>query len=211
MATRYAILLFAFFAFATSLAADGTGDAEPLPEGFGSAPVARENEAPVDEESMTGPMVRAGVGLMVLAIICAGALWFIRRNPKMRKFFAGGEAFKMLGRTFIGGKTSVILLKVGPRVLVVGNAPGGIQLLSEITDATEVSLLLLELQGESEGSSKAEFKDAITAMLSSSSKPRKRRNPISTKLPDENVSMPATEDRLAAIRQEISRLTGDSQ
>lgn len=209
MATRYAILLFVFFAFATSLFAEGTGDSEPLPEGFGAAPVARENAAPVDEESLTGPMVRAGIGLMVLAIICAGALWFIRRNPKMRKFFAGGDAFKMLGRTFIGGKTSVILLKVGPRVLVVGNAPGGIQLLSEITDATEVSLLLSELQGE--GGSKAEFKDAITAMLSSSSKPRKRRNPISTKLPDENVSIPATEDRLAAIKQEISRLTGDSR
>lgn len=210
MACRYAIFIFVLFALAFPLVAQ-TADNKPLPDSFGSAPVARENEEPIDAESMTEPMVRAGIGLMVLALICAGALWLIRRNPKMRKFLAGGNAFKMLGRTFIGGKTSVVLLKVGPRVLVVGNAPGGIQLLSEISDATEVSLLLSELQGETEESNKANFKDAVTAMLSKTEKPRSRRNPISAKLPNDNTQPEATTERLAAIREEINRLTGDAR
>jgi flagellar biogenesis protein FliO len=51
------------------------------------------------------------------------------------------EALEILGRRLIDPRHSVYLLRVGPRVLVVGLSPGGLQALGEISDPVEVDLL----------------------------------------------------------------------
>lgn len=84
---------------------------------------------------------------IVLAII--GAIYWL-----FRRFYGGAvssmttHAVKVLSRTPIAPRQQVMLLKVGRRVVVVGDSNGSLSTLSQIDDADEVAQLLGQLQAE---------------------------------------------------------------
>ncbi len=78
---------------------------------------------------------------LVLALL-AGAVWAARKYlPGVRQLGAS-PAVRVLGRTHLSPRQSVMLVKVGRRVLIVGSTADGLRTLDSITDPAEVSELV---------------------------------------------------------------------
>jgi len=78
---------------------------------------------------------------VVLLVICL-VFWAVRKYvPGMRRL-AGSSAVRVLARTYLSPRQSVTLVKVGRRVLVVGQSADRLSGLGEISDGEEVSELL---------------------------------------------------------------------
>jgi len=76
---------------------------------------------------------------VVVAIIVAGFYVVRRCWPSVIPVRAGGV--QVLGRSYIGPKQSVVLLKVGSKVLVVGVSAQNMTTLAEINDPSEIAEL----------------------------------------------------------------------
>jgi flagellar biogenesis protein FliO len=104
------------------------------------------------------------ISLVVIVAIFAAFIWFIRRNPKTRKFFGGGPV-KVISRTYIAPRNAMFLVKVGDRVLVIGQSgTEGMRTLSEITDPAEVARLLATAEEANPAGMSATFRDALRSV-----------------------------------------------
>lgn len=95
---------------------------------------ARKTRAPGSLWSVTGPLT-----LILIAVVVGAALWR-RHGPGVTPGLPR-EAVDPLGRRPIDAKQSLLLVRVGSRILVLASTPAGLQTLSEVTDPVEVDLL----------------------------------------------------------------------
>jgi flagellar protein FliO/FliZ len=111
-----------------------------------------ENETTSGKEDAESPLV-PGAGAMVrmllwlgliVVLIYGGVYAFRRYVPTARNMFGGG-AMKIIGRTYLGPKTCILLVKVGSRLVLVGVTPGGMSMLTEITEPHEVTAVTNEM------------------------------------------------------------------
>jgi flagellar biogenesis protein FliO len=214
MATRTAAFLFLIFCMAGTLSAGDYSDDQPLPASF-TAEASAEGEPVVSEQSsVTGLVLRAGAGLLIVALVTAGGVWVLRRNPNMKKYFGGAGVVRVLTRTYLGSKTSVYLLKVGDRVVLVGSAPSGLTALTEITNPTEVTRLIAETESKpakAEAEPKREFRQTLKESISPPEMLPMRRDRLDTSAPTRAVRSTSGEEtegarKLAAIRAELDRM-----
>lgn len=70
---------------------------------------------------------------------------------------APSRAVEVLGRTAVAPKNHVLLLRVGGRVLVVGDSGAGLRTLSEIEDPDEVASLLASVESDRQTSATSGF------------------------------------------------------
>lgn len=98
------------------------------------------------------------VGRLVMATGIVVTLIFGLRFG-LRKMFVqpkhAGRAVQMLSRTPISPRQQVMLLKVGSRVIVVGDSAGTMRTLSEITDPDEVALVIGQAESATANSATA--------------------------------------------------------
>lgn len=205
MGTRLLIIL--LLLCATPLFARDFTDDKPLPADIANG--AEEPEVAPDDSSISGLIVRAGAGLLIVALVTAGGVWLLRRSPNMRKYFGNAGVVRVLTRTYLGSKTSVFLLKVGNRVVLLGSSPAGLNALSEITDPTEVTRLVAETEA---AKPQPEFRAALREKLSTTEVQPQRRDRLDTSAPTRAVRAAPVSDtesarRLAAIRAELERIT----
>ena len=96
---------------------------------------------------------RLDLGRLLLAMTIVLGLVFVMRWGGKR-FFPGagvprsGGAIKILSRLVISPKQQLLMIQVGRRIVVVGDAGGQMSPLSEITDPEETSAMLLQLAEE---------------------------------------------------------------
>ena len=149
-------------------AAGDFADNRPLPREFGSeaAGVEREGEAAA-QDAATPEAGRIIGGIALVLLIGAGLIWFVRRNPSMRRYFGTDGAVRLITRLYLGSKTTVFLLKVGNRLIVVGSSSGGLRTLGEITDPVEVAALVAEYNDNGQ---RTGFKKALKESLSEAEK-----------------------------------------
>ena len=67
----------------------------------------------------------------------------------------------MLSRTSIAPKNQVLLLRLGQRILVVGDSAAGLQTLADIVDAEEVAGLLQSIAASKPGSATSGFSSVL--------------------------------------------------
>lgn len=199
-----AALLVACVGATPALAEDKFADDKALPTELtsGAAAIERAGEPAADDTDWLGAAGRGAVGLLIVAALAAAGIWWVRRNPSMRRYFGGSGVMKVLSRLYLGSRTQVLLLKVGDRLLVVGTGPEGMRTLGEITSPDEVSRLVAEVDGGKEESSKASFRDALKETLTAAEKATLPRRAPETPLP----GGPGAK-RLAEIRAELERLS----
>ena len=85
-------------------------------------------------------MSTAGALGLVIGLVL-GARWVVVKFTG-RPLTASSTAVELLSRTAVAPKSHVLLVRVGRRVLVVGDAGGALRPLGEIDDADEVADLL---------------------------------------------------------------------
>src|SRR3954471_19528273 len=91
---------------------------------------------------------RLDLGRLLLAMTIVLGLVFVMRWAGKRFFPSAGVprsggAMKLLSRLVISPKQQLLMIQVGRRIVVVGDAGGQMSPLSEITDPEETSAMLL--------------------------------------------------------------------
>ncbi|QDV46647.1 hypothetical protein Enr13x_65560 [Stieleria neptunia] len=105
------------------------------------------------EGTLAGPVVTTVSSLLVVLAVFGGLVWISRRYGSSRTL--GGalpdDVLRNLGSAAIDAKTRVTFLKVGARILVIGQTPtGDPHTLSEITEPDEVARLTNRCLGRPE-------------------------------------------------------------
>lgn len=112
-----------------------------------------ESEPAGTDAGFAGPVVTTVSSLLVVLAVFGGMVWISRRFGSARTP-AGAlpdDVLRNLGSASIDAKTRITFLKVGQRILVIGQTPSGEpQTLSEITDPEEVERLANRCLGRPE-------------------------------------------------------------
>jgi len=116
--------------------ADPGAASKPLPSGDGGG-----SNWPVSTLAALG-------GVIALILVMR---WMYTRATG-RSGVSRSRAVEPLSRTSVAPKNHVLLLRVGGRVLVVGDSPGGLRTLAEVTDPDEVAELLASVESDREAS-----------------------------------------------------------
>lgn len=130
-------------AMATALAAGTSGAA---PEGRPLVPASAtspDGEAP-RARSMGDEAVRTAIALAAVLSVVLVVRHLVRRRGGLATSAAGGLV-ETLGRTPVGRGRSIVLLRVGPRILCVHEGPQEMRTLCEFTEPREVEPLLAAL------------------------------------------------------------------
>lgn len=101
----------------------------------------------------------AALGL-VIGLIFAGRS-VVRRMVPGGSAGRSNSAVQVLSRTTVAPRNHVLLLRVGGRVLIVGDSTAGLRTLGEMTEAEEVADLLSQVSSEKPGSVTAGFKQML--------------------------------------------------
>jgi flagellar biogenesis protein FliO len=142
----------------TPLVADPAPPAAPrITDTFDKEPIQRSDTAVrADNQSSTTdntatptlelPRLLAAMALVVGLIFLLR--WIGRRFLGATPIAGGTRAVQVLSRTLVAPRQSVMLMRVGRRLLVVADNGSQLAALSQITDPDEVAALVGQLQGE---------------------------------------------------------------
>jgi flagellar biogenesis protein FliO len=97
------------------------------------------------------PWTAVGALAVVISLILILARIFRRHTPLFGQSVPN-EALEILGRRFLDQRQSIVLLRVGSRILVVGSSPSGLQGIGEVSDPIEVDLIAGLCRGNRSGS-----------------------------------------------------------
>lgn len=134
---------------AAAWAAPATLPAQPpaSPEGgiLGHRPPPADARALASSPVSTGQALRMFLSLGGVLLLFGGGVWALRRMmPGAAPATSGGRLVEVLSRAAVGPKQSVVLVRVGSRLVLVGVTPESIRTLSEIQEAGEVERLAFQ-------------------------------------------------------------------
>lgn len=100
---------------------------------------------PVPQDAPTpSRVIRQLLACLAVGLLLGAGIWLLRRTFPTRLKGRPTGLMEVLGRTAVTPKHSVVLLRVGGKVLVVGLSPEGMTTLSEIGEPETVEKLLLK-------------------------------------------------------------------
>ncbi|MEM6749888.1 MAG: flagellar biosynthetic protein FliO [Planctomycetota bacterium] len=99
------------------------------------------------------------LGVVIAAILVAR--WFLTKRLGLGSPVGPSPSVEVLSRTAIAPKSHVLLLRVGPRVLVVSDSSAGARTLSEVDDPEEVAQLLESVHASQSKSFAGGFRSAL--------------------------------------------------
>ena len=118
----------------------------------------RSETSPARRSSTSGLLWKSISGLIVvLALILVGVVVLRRVLPGARGM-GESSALTVIGRTYLAPKSALFLVKVGRRILVVGNTPGGLTRVAEIDDPDEVERVCARCEQARANSMTASFR-----------------------------------------------------
>lgn len=121
-----------------------------------------------DRQNVQRPAERASTGgwwdlaplAVVLALIC-GAAWLVKRFLPNRKLLNGGGLVDIIARTPLTTKSSLVLVKLGRRLVLLGVTPDRVNTLATVEDADQVACLLGEAHSRRPDSVSTAFAEAF--------------------------------------------------
>ncbi len=96
--------------------------------------------APASKSTTSGALSAVGALVVVVGLILILARLFRRHAPLFNQSLPT-EALEVLGRRYLDQRQSILLLRLGSRILVVGSSPSGLQGIGELSDPVEVDLV----------------------------------------------------------------------
>ncbi len=92
------------------------------------------------KSATSGALSAVGALIVVIGLILVLARLFRRHSPLFSQSLPN-EVLEVLGRRYLDQRQSILLLRIGSRILVVGSSPAGLQGIGELSDPVEVDLV----------------------------------------------------------------------
>jgi flagellar biogenesis protein FliO len=122
------------------------------------------------------PMTAVSALAVVICLILILARVFRRHAPLFGQALPA-EALEVLGRRFLDQRQSIVLLRIGSRILVVGSSAAGLQGIGEVTDPIEVDLIAGTCRGKNGQPLGSSFLGLLTGHTAPQPKQRPRNAP----------------------------------
>jgi flagellar biogenesis protein FliO len=103
----------------------------------------------------------AALGLVIGLILLGRWLW-IKLSGQVPTRTSGSRAVEVLSRTAVAPKNHVLLLRVGERILIVGDSSQGLQTLAQVDEPDEVAELLTAVTSQNEHSVSGQFRQVMS-------------------------------------------------
>ena len=132
----------------------------PIPLGRPSLKSSR-NPRIADKTKPTGAMTTVFGSLAVVLALFFFVVWISRRASPNGSSQLPSEAVEMLGRTHLGPRKFVHLVRVGGKLLLVSITSNGMETLTEIDDAAEVERIRSICEQNKPGSVSATFRQVL--------------------------------------------------
>jgi flagellar biogenesis protein FliO len=195
----------------SSIAMGGEVDGEDQALKFSSTSGAmvRSDAAGSAGTSVTNPL---DVPRLLLALgVVLGAIFLLRwigqrlvlKNGGLR----GNKAIAVVSRSMLSHKQQVIMLRVGKRLIVVGDSGGQMNALCEISDPDEVAGIIGESGKESEGKSRKSFGTIFRRAEEPFAESAEAEEPEAAEVPTEPIGL----DDAATTREQINGLMSKVQ
>jgi len=149
-----------------------------------------------------GGALRVGLSLAAVLGLILLMFWASRRLLPRRAFDAGSQAVAVLARTPLSPRHRIVLLRVGKRILVVGESGQQLTTLCEITDADEAAALLGQIRGEQTAASRS-----FAALLSGARERFRVAASATPQAADDPAPVASQGDEIASTQQELDGLT----
>lgn len=150
------------------------------------------------------------IALLILGVTGAIVVIVVRRSPRLRNLVGGGP-IKVLSRAYLGPRQAVVLVKVGDRVVLVGQTPESMHPLTEFSDSGEVQRLLDQVEETRSDSMSNTFRDVLRASTPGARARRKAENAgaapratASSPLSARDIELPKRDSPEIARSQRIS-------
>lgn len=127
---------------------DAQATSEPVAdEQLATRPVSRGDEVEFQilskrDESDGNGLVRTLVALAIVVALIFTARFFLRRFGVAGRGHNLSDTIDVVARTRVSPRQQLLLVRLGERLILVGNGPEGMSRLAEITDPSEVANLL---------------------------------------------------------------------
>ena len=117
----------------------------PAADRFADKPITTSAEGGAKPAPAAGPSAsRVVVSLCVVAVLIVALGWAYKRMFASQQNKGGGGAVSLVSRTMLTPRHQVFVLRVGHRLIVVGDSGHGMNRLGEITDPAEMVAVLGE-------------------------------------------------------------------
>ncbi len=122
---------------------------QPAQDGgiIGRRPAADPSRSLADPLVARGDAVRMILSLAAVLAALVGGVWFLRRMVPGVKAAGANRLIEILSRTAVGPKQSVVLLRVGSRMILVGVTSDSVRMLSEFGEGAEIERLIPAVPG----------------------------------------------------------------
>ena len=193
--------------------------------------IARKHNAEKSPESHAttlSPWTAVSALAVVVGLILILSRIFRRHTPLLGQGLPS-EALEVLGRRFLDQRQSIVLVRIGSRILVVGSSTAGMQGLGELNDPVEVDLIaglcrgnkatqglgasfLSMLSGQTRGPSKAPNRPKSSGRTQAPNRgPAPNRTPPSNRTQSADRAYVEPSDAEAHIESSDSRLSDPEQ
>jgi flagellar biogenesis protein FliO len=170
------------------------------------------NEEKARETASPSPSLSPWTAVCALAVVVCLILILARIFRRHAPLFSQAlptEALEVLGRRFLDQRQSIVLLRVGSRILVVGSSATGLQGIGELSDPIEVDLIAGMCRGSKNGQGVGtSFLNLLKGQTAPQTKPRARHeSPRRTEArqPDAPIADERPSARLADPQHELMR------
>lgn len=128
----------------------------------------REDEGESSKATAAHPAITVGASLAVVLSLFFGVVWLTRRGKGTASSLLPSEVVECLGRMPLTGRQQLLVLRFGPKLVLVSNTADGSETLAEITDVNDVDRLAGMCRQLSKGSSTAAFRQVLEQLNTSS-------------------------------------------
>ena len=143
----------------------------PLAPRSSSSKHSADRPAPASASGAIGSVVGSLAVVLGLFLV---VVWFSRRFSPAGSALLPKEVVELLGRTPLGSRQSMQLVRVGQKLLLVSLSPAGAETLTEITDPVEVEHLAALCRRGKPDSATASFNQILGQLATEQPAPRTR-------------------------------------
>ncbi|MEM1355189.1 MAG: flagellar biosynthetic protein FliO [Planctomycetota bacterium] len=186
---------------------------EPEPRAEELLPLGRVPEVAAGGDGDTGAaMPSLGGGWVLNTMAALGVViglilvlrWLAKRSGAVGAGVGTSVAVEVLARTTVAPRNHIVLLRVGPRILVVNDSGSGMRTLAHVEDPDEVAELLQSVQAQRQDSATRSF-SGIMSRLSGS---QNESDEAALGRDDREASVDHVRDTLSNLRGRLSALAG---
>lgn len=146
------------------------------------------------------------IGLILMIRLAIGR-FNGRMGPAARR---SNPAIEVLSRIAIAPRNHLLLVRIGQRLLVLGDSPNGLSSLANLDNPEEVAAILLQVASAKSHSATAQFQQMLSKMSGQYQADRPDNDPTDTGGDDREADIDHARSELASLSTKLQQMTGDS-